>query len=78
MCIEVIDNILSNLGDGEGELLEDAYKECDIITNYNILLDPMCKTIVTRELNDIVEELKNNRTPKEVCQEIGFCNIYLI
>ncbi|CEF64760.1 Saposin-like type B, 1 domain and Saposin-like type B, 2 domain and Saposin B domain and Saposin-like domain-containing protein [Strongyloides ratti] len=73
MCKSLVQNIKTNLNDGDSEILKKADKECDTVTNNNIILDPMCKTLVNREVNYIISELRNNKTPDQICQDLQFC-----
>uniref|UniRef100_A0A0K0F477 Saposin B-type domain-containing protein n=1 Tax=Strongyloides venezuelensis TaxID=75913 RepID=A0A0K0F477_STRVS len=73
MCQSLVKNIESNLNDDISEIIKDADKECDVVTKNNILLDPMCKTLVKREINYIILLLKNRETPNQICQGLQFC-----
>lgn len=50
-----------------------ANKLCDALTKGNALLDPICKGLLDKELESIIEWLNNNEKPHDVCVKLHLC-----
>ena len=48
-------------------------KICDVVTLGNDDLRVKCKELVNDKVDDIIQMVRDSKTPQEICQTVKFC-----
>lgn len=73
MCEKIVNDINTYIESNKSinYILNDTIKYCKVYGPF----DNFCQYIIGQDINYIYHFLMNNFTPKEVCENIGFCQI---
>ncbi|KAE9548694.1 hypothetical protein FO519_008092 [Halicephalobus sp. NKZ332] len=73
LCQDFVKDMETELENDEGSIEDKANRVCDKLTKNSTLLDPLCKSLIDKEIEKIVAGIENNDPPLKVCQDIKWC-----
>uniref|UniRef100_A0A0N4ZNS2 Saposin B-type domain-containing protein n=1 Tax=Parastrongyloides trichosuri TaxID=131310 RepID=A0A0N4ZNS2_PARTI len=73
LCLDVVKTLEDYLNSHEGNIDGAADYVCDKVTGGISILDQLCKTLMTDEINQLIDGIENKETPEHICEKVKFC-----
>ncbi|CEF69357.1 Saposin-like type B, 1 domain and Saposin-like type B, 2 domain and Saposin B domain and Saposin-like domain-containing protein [Strongyloides ratti] len=73
LCLDVVKELEDYLNAHEGNIDGAADYICKKVTGGISILDQLCETLMTDEINQLIKGIEAKETPEHICQKIHFC-----
>ncbi|KAE9545916.1 hypothetical protein FO519_010872 [Halicephalobus sp. NKZ332] len=73
ICQDLVNDLEQEVENDEGDIEGKAEKICDKMTKNSTIFDPLCKSLVDKEIDKIIQGIKNNDPPLRICQDVDCC-----
>uniref|UniRef100_A0A914YZV0 Saposin B-type domain-containing protein n=1 Tax=Panagrolaimus superbus TaxID=310955 RepID=A0A914YZV0_9BILA len=73
MCVDFITKASAGIIEHEDDFRQNCGKICDVITFGNAELDAKCRELVKDKVDDIIQMVRDSKSPKEICTSVKFC-----
>uniref|UniRef100_A0A0N5BBJ9 Saposin B-type domain-containing protein n=1 Tax=Strongyloides papillosus TaxID=174720 RepID=A0A0N5BBJ9_STREA len=73
LCLDVVKELEKYLTDHEGNIDGAADYICDKVTGGISILDDLCKSLMTDEIDQLIQGIEAKETPEHICEKVKFC-----
>uniref|UniRef100_A0AC35FH15 Saposin B-type domain-containing protein n=1 Tax=Panagrolaimus sp. PS1159 TaxID=55785 RepID=A0AC35FH15_9BILA len=73
MCVEFITKASTEILEHEDDFRQNGGKICGVITFGNDQLDAKCRELVKDKIDDVIQMVRDSKSPTEICTAVKFC-----
>uniref|UniRef100_A0AAF5DHC0 Saposin B-type domain-containing protein n=2 Tax=Strongyloides stercoralis TaxID=6248 RepID=A0AAF5DHC0_STRER len=73
LCLDVVKELEQYLASHEGNIDGAADYICDKVTGGISILDQLCKSLLTDEIDQLIQGIENKEPPQRICEKVHFC-----